>query len=85
MPVPGLQGGRVAGFCRVERVVCSQIPIAFAIGPFIGRAQTVMPSKECTLLPTIYNICGKTPHLKEYPDPRTHKQTEKRKTKQNGL
>jgi hypothetical protein len=84
MPVPGLQGGRVAGFCRVERAVCSQIPIAFAIGPFIGRARTVMPSKECTLRPTIYNICGKTPTPEQYKSTLTPEHTNKPKSvKQN--
>jgi hypothetical protein len=85
MPVPGLQGGRVAGFCRVERAVCSQIPIAFATGPFIGRARTVMPSKECTLRPTIYNICGKTPTPELYKSTLTPEHTNKPKSvKQNG-
>ena len=37
--------------CRVERAVRSHSLHAWAI----GRAQMAIPSKECTLLPTIYN------------------------------
>ncbi len=43
-----------------------------------------MPSKACTLLPTIYNICGKTPTPELYKSTLTPEHTNKQKSvKQN--